>query len=134
MAGKLIHVACIVTAKGDRRLLLRMQEPRLFQWLIEEGEEEKLTEVASDRIEEAIRLAARRWKNEFFMPLNCGFRYTLPERDEHGINALFHQMSASLATPNGIYFDAELGNNCFVQNIPLHSRNLWLKYKQKDRL
>lgn len=133
MSGKLIHLAHIVTSKGKQRLLLRMVEPRLFQWFLEEGEQELVQEVSADTIEEAIRLAARQWKGDEFMPLNCGFRYTLPERDEHGINALFHQMGASLATPNGIYFDTELGNNCFVHNIPLASRDLWFGFK-KERL
>ncbi len=93
-----------------------------------------ITEVYGETIEESIRLAAREWKEHFFQTLKCGFRYTLPERDEHGINALFHQMAASLSTSNGIYFDEELGNNCFVQKLLFEARDLFLTYRTKGEL
>jgi hypothetical protein len=40
-------------------------------------------------------------------------------------------MVSSITTPNGIYFDEELGNNCFVQNQSLEARELY--YVLRDR-
>lgn len=114
---KLIHIARIYTADGWHYLFLRKNAEGHFTWHEElSAKEFKDTPVSGQTVEEAMRLAARHWKNQSFTFLNCGFRYTLPERDEHGINALYHQMAASYATGNGIYYDEELGNNCFVQN------------------
>lgn len=133
-ASKLIHVAHIYTRTGRHRLFLRQVEPRRYQWFLAKNPVEEPTEISSDTIEEAIRLAARHWKEDDFATQNCGFRYTLPERDEHGMNALFYQMTASLSSSNGVYYDDELGNNCFVQNAPLDARDLWLSLKQEGRL
>jgi len=66
--------------------------------------------------------------------VNCGFRYTLPERDEHGYNALFHQMAASYATSNGVYFDEESGNNCFVNFASEEAKNLLKVLQTSKRL
>lgn len=134
---KLIHIAYIIDPKGGRkkRLLLRKTSEREFIWFEEhENNAEKATSISADNIELAIRAANQTWKNDLFTTLNCGFRYTLPERDEHGINALFHQMIASYGSMNGIYYDEELGNNCFVQNAPIEARELWKLLKQQGRL
>ena len=115
--GKLIHIARIYTSDGWRYLYLRKNGEGHFSWHVETNPKEfKDSPVSGQTVEEAMRLAARHWKNQSFTFLNCGFRYTLPERDEHGINALYHQMAASYSTGNGIYYDEELGNNCIVQN------------------
>ena len=66
--------------------------------------------------------------------MHCGFRYTLPERDEHGLNALFNQMVASYSSSNGVYFEQELGHPCIVQNASIQARLLWKKLKQANRL
>jgi hypothetical protein len=124
--NKLIHVAIVYMRPNGRYMLfLRRKEANLLVWYEENGNnEEKETSVRAQTIEEAIRLGRSHWKNHAFRTLTCGFRYTLPERDEHGMNALFYQMAASYSSSNGIYFDDELGHNCFVQAASLEARNL----------
>ena len=106
---------------------LRKVDPHTFSWFIADitTKNETPTAVSADNIEEAIRLGNRTWKIDNFRTLNCGFRYTLPERDEHGTNALFHQMVASYTSPNGVYYDQELGANCIVHNASIEARTLW---------
>jgi hypothetical protein len=116
-APKLIHVARLLApGPGRPHLFLRKLESNRFTWFEESSTEEIETSVTAQHIEEALRLAVRHWKHQGIRFLMCGFRYTLPERDEHGMNALFHQMCASYRSMNGVYYDEELGNNCFVQN------------------
>lgn len=115
----------IATIDADQRLYLRKVEPKLFKWYQEETD----TGIQSDRVIEAIRLAENEWKSKGFKQLNCGYVYTLPERDEHGNNALFSQMAKSLDSGNGIYFDEDLGHNCTVQQIPLESARLYRSLK-----
>lgn len=133
--NKLIHIAHIIGADGrKKRLLLRKKSERQFVWCEEHENRERDTDISADNIEDAIRAASYRWKKDYFTTLICGFRYTLPERDEHGINALFHQMVASYDSMNGIYYDEELGNNCFVQHASLEARQLWQELKLQERL
>lgn len=134
--AKLIHVAKIFAGDGQRQLLfLRKMSARMYVWYLVQGEDaEVATDVEADTIEEAMRLAVRKWKNDDFKTMICGFRYTLPERDEHGINALFHQMAASNSSMNGVYYDDELANNCFVQNASIEARQLWKKLHNQKRL
>lgn len=103
----------VVGRRGRDLFFLRKQEPKCFTWYSNESP----TEVGAESLEEAIRLAYQTWKG--FTPLPCGHVFTLPERDEHGNDALFYQMAKSLASPSGIYFDEELGHNCIVKEIPL---------------
>lgn len=131
---KLIHVARIFVGGQWRYLFLRKIETNRFVWHEENEDGEFPTEVSGATIEEAIRQAVRFWKRDSFINVNCGFRYTLPERDEHGINAYFMQMAASYSSMNGIYYDEELGNNCFVQNASQESYNLWQRLKTAKRL
>jgi hypothetical protein len=134
--GKLIHAARIYTQGEWRFLYLRKHENGHFFWLEEQQNSPQETEspVSGQTVEEAMRLAPRHWKNQSFTTINCGFRYTLPERDEHGINALFHQMAASYSSGNGVYYDEELGNNCFVQNASEEAYALWQRLKLQNRL
>lgn len=134
--NKLIHIAYIIDSFGrKKRLLLRKKSDCLFIWFEEDGHHhERETEVSGVNIEKAIYAAKSKWKRDSFYTLNCGFRYTLPERDEHGINALFHQMIASYSSMNGSYYDEEIGNNCFVQNASIEARQLWQHLKSQDRL
>lgn len=127
---KLIHVAKIFTEGKYQLLFLRKVSNAEYRWF----ENKNPTPVFAPTIEEALRLAVRHWKDKSYQTIICGFRYTLPERDEHGINALFHQMAASLSTPNGVYFDEELGNNCFVQNYSLDARDLFLTLRTNGEL
>jgi len=123
---KLIHVACIyVQGKGKQYLFLRQIEPYHYIWFHEvSAKTENETTVWSATVEEAIISAYQVWKHQEIRTLHCGFRYTLPERDEVGTNALFHQMAASYASMNGIYFDEDLGSNCIVQFASIEARDL----------
>lgn len=136
MTNKLIHAAKICERKtGKKKLYLRECSPKEFRWFIETtpGYEEP-TEIVTESIENSIRIAHSHWKYSDFQTLNCGFRYTLPERDEHGMNALFFQMVASLASFNGVYFDQELSHNCFVQNASQEAIDLWHQLQKENRL
>ncbi len=115
---KLIHVARVLNEEGRRcYLLLRRLKENHFTWFEKlDNNDEIETPVSAPTIEEALRLAVRQWKNHSFSYVICGFRYTLPERDEHGINALFHQMVDSYNSMSGVYYDQELGCNCIVHN------------------
>ena len=133
--AKLIHAACIFAPDGTNHFLfLRKKSADHFCWYEEQNDTEKETEVSGPTIEEALRLAARYRKRHSFRTVICGFRYTLPERDEHGINALFHQMAGSYSSMNGVYYDDELGNNCFVQNASNEAYQLWQRLKTQKRL
>lgn len=132
ITANLIHIAKIIQDGGWRMIFLRKVNPRQFTWFTTTGEQEKETSVTADNIEEALRLAAHTWKEDAFTTFNCGFRYTLPERDEHGLNALFWQMAASYSSSSGVYYDEELGCNCIVHNAPSESRNLWKQLKEHE--
>jgi hypothetical protein len=123
---KLIHVASIqLQNQGRLYLLLRQLAPHRYVWFREDKPEvETETPIWGGTPEEALLAARHAWNLEEFRPLHCGFRYTLPERDEVGTNALFHQMVASYASMNGVYFDEELSANCIVQNASIEARAL----------
>ena len=121
MERKIIHAGCF---EDGTYVLLRQEAPDSFKWwTLDETD----TGVSASTVEEAIRLANKAWKG--FRTVICGFRYTLPERDEHGMNALFHQMVASYSTPNGVYLDEDLGHMCHVQFASQEALNLWKKLK-----
>lgn len=135
-SSKLVHVAKFQAQNGELAyLFLRKIDKNTFAWFQQskDGKEDDMSVVAPS-IEEAIRLANKKWAENAFRSLGCGFRYTLPERDEHGINALFHQMASSYNSSNGTYFDEELGNNCFVNFASQEALALWRKLKQENRL
>ncbi|MEI8365590.1 MAG: hypothetical protein WCF65_04145 [Parachlamydiaceae bacterium] len=130
LLGKLIHIATIFSTHGQWiYVFLRKNKDGHFVWYQQEKDQEIESSVSGPTVEEAMRLAARYWKANAFCTVICGFRYTLPERDEHGINALFHQMAASYSSMNGVYYDEELGNNCFVQNASDQAYRLWQSLK-----
>lgn len=113
----LIHIAkCHPPKQRERNLFLRKESPSRYTWFEKMDGNEIATSASSSSIEDAIRQAYLAWKGQSFRTVNCGFRYNLPERDEHGMNALFYQMASSYHSPNGVYFDIELGHSCFVQN------------------
>lgn len=126
---KIIHAARVTMKQRTSYLLLKQTGDQHFCWMELDGVTEKKTPVASSTAEDAIRLARRHWRHKAFRTINCGFRYTLPERDEHGLNALFHQMAASYSSMNGIYFDPDIGNNCIVNFASEEARNLWKSLK-----
>ncbi len=131
---KLMHVGHIRKHGRFAYLFLRRIDPYQYLWYEEDGDEEKATSVSGVDVQDAIRQAHRHWKYDYFENLGCGFRYTLPERDEHGLNALFHQMAASYQSMNGVYYDEDLANNCIVHNASQVARDLLTKLKQKNRL
>lgn len=132
--SNLIHIGRIFKTSAPQYLFLRKMGEKQFVWFIEEGRQEKQTELEGETAEEAFRLARKKWRYDSFRPLNCGFKFTLPERDEHGNNALWRDMSRSLQTFNGIYYDEELGFNCIVHQIPLDSRFLFERLQKEGRL
>lgn len=134
--GKVIHAAEI-QGKNQKKtyLLLRQKGDQHFLWFeFRDGSTEEETQIGARTIEEALQAAKKHWKMHSFRMVNCGFRYTLPERDEHGLNALFHQMVASYNSPNGVYFDADIGNNSFVNFASEEARILWKTLKQANKL
>lgn len=131
--NRLIHVAKI-QENFFKYLFLREKEPNYFIWSEDENGIEKETALFGTTIEDAISKARKEYKSKGFKTVNCGYRYTLPERDEHGTNALFFQMKESYSTSNGVYFDETLGNLCHVQFASLEAQNLLKKLKQENRL
>jgi hypothetical protein len=133
---KLIHLAqVILPKKGPRLLLLRKKDDVHYVWYEETATgDEKETSIFAPTAEEAIRQAYLTWKDSIFRTINCGFRYSLPERDEHGNNALFHQMVASYASMNGVYFDEDVGHNCFVNFASDEAKKLWKDLQGQKRL
>lgn len=133
--NRLIHIARMQSNGQPVYLFLRQRGPRDFRWTEDQGlNQEKDTAITADSIEEALRLGHREWKDRAFRTVICGFRYTLPERDEHGNNALFHQMVASYSSMNGFYFDEELGNNCIVHNASKEARQLMEQLRSEKRI
>lgn len=133
---KIIHTARIL-GEGGRviYLLLRQTGDQSYRWFEFQGDKPEIeTVIESPTVEEAFLLARKHWRTRSFRMVNCGFRYTLPERDEHGLNALFHQMVASYSASNGVYFDTDLGNNCIVNFASDEARNLWKTFKQANKL
>lgn len=132
---KLVHIGKLFKEGRWQLVFLRQHAPRHYLWChADEAFDESPSDIHADSVQEAMRLAYKYWKHQHFRTLICGFRYTLPERDEHGINALFHQMAASLNTPNGVYFDEELGHNCFVQNASIEARQLLSQLRDLGKL
>lgn len=115
-------------------LFLRRLDPARYQWFIEKEGKEEETDISNPVPEEAFRLAFRRWKEKDFIPLHCGYRYMLPERDEHGMPAYFEQMVKSINSSSGVYYDDTVGYNCIVNLIPTATRALYEKLKKENRL
>ena len=135
MPNKLIHVAKIFDpAKGWSWLYLRKTADTGLVWFQQISETEEPTEVVGDNTEEAIFNARRRWKEQFFTTLKCGFRFTLPERDEIGTNALFHHMLASYAIMNGVYYDEELGHQCIVREASTEALDIMKTLQMQNRV
>lgn len=133
---KLIHVTSIqVQNQGKMYLYLRQIEPFHYLWFQPEGSgAESETPIRGGTVEEAMIAANNAWKGNEIRTLHCGFRYTLPERDEVGTNALFHQMIASYSSMSGVYFDEDLRANCIVHFASNEARHLWKQLQQTGRL
>ncbi len=128
--NKPIHIGKISGPQGGKKyLFLHKITTKEYQWFFEDGSD---TGIGGPSIEYAIREAGKMRKSFFFSPVLCGFRYTLPERDEHGMNALFHQLLSSRTSFNGVYFDEEAGHNCFVQNPSEEALSFVAKFQSSD--
>lgn len=123
-----IHVAAI---NQKHYLFLRKLEDTNFQWFKTNSpfKTEIETPVVSNSIALAISEGYKYWKNNAFRLIHCGFRYTLPERDEVGSNALFLQMAFSYNSFNGRYFDEELGHLCYVDFASQEALEIWRKIR-----
>ena len=132
---KLIHVAKIqAPKKGLVYLFLREDPEKGYTWYHEkEGKEEK-TDISGNSPSLAIRAAYRQWADSSFQTLRCGRRFELPERDEHGCDALFYQMAASYSSSGGIYFDEKISQNCVINNASSEAIDLWKKLLKESRV
>ncbi len=110
-SSEIIHIARVHLDEGKRYLYLKEIEAG-YGWFYEEGP--ALLEAPT--IEEAISLASRHFKHHFFDFLNCGFRFQVTPRDEHGAPAFFRDMVASFSTPTGEYYDESKGHHYIVNN------------------
>jgi hypothetical protein len=133
--GRIIHIGSIKKkGTGPHYLFLREASKRYAWFVVDPMSNETETDVWANTIEESLRLAAKRWKNNGFRTIASGFRYTMPERDEHGTNALFFQMAASYASVTGVYFDEELSSNCIVHNASIEARDLLKKLQSTQKM
>ena len=119
-------------------LLLREKDDGSFVWYEErygpEGAEEVETDIGGPSICDATQAARERWSEQAFHTVGCGIRYQLPERDEHGCTALFHEMVDSYSHFDGVYFDEDLKHTCFVDKASAEALDLWHKLEGEDRL
>lgn len=122
-----IHAARIKPARHPLYLFLKEAEPGCLQWFQTNRsfDKEEATTCKAATIPLAIAAASRFWHHEAFHLLHCGFRYTLPERDEVGCNAFFWQMAKSYSVPNGRYFDPEVGHLCYVDLASQEALSIW---------
>jgi hypothetical protein len=122
-----IHVALV---HQKNHLLLRKTEDGHFQWFQVSFslEREEKTPIGGASAIAAITAGYKAWVENFRL-IHCGFRYTLPERDEVGSNALFWQMALSYNSPNGRYFDEEVGHLCYVDFASQEALEIWRKIR-----
>lgn len=110
-----------------RYLFLMKLDSSLFQWFKVNSSFEREEEALplEETPAKAIFAAHKQWKKDYFRLLNCGFRYSLPVRDETGCNAFFWEMAKSYASSNGSYFDEELGHFCYVDFASQEALSIW---------
>lgn len=121
-----VHAASIRPRGPEKTyLLLRSRSDGTFRWSIFTPQHEEDTGVTAPSIAEAMQLAFAKWHDQGFRPLHCGMRFTLPERDEIGRNALFHEMVASYRTPTGNYMDTKISRPCIVNKASQEALDLW---------
>lgn len=129
--SSIIHIARL----GQRTsfptwLLLRKMNPNLYTWFLRDQNHESPTGLEGISENEALQLTPKQWENQPLTFLNCGFLFTLPERDEIGTNALFRQMKASYDSPSGVFFDEGLGHNCIVKEASIEALDLMRQLEQ----
>ncbi|MCH9627073.1 MAG: hypothetical protein S4CHLAM2_07070 [Chlamydiales bacterium] len=123
----LYHVGSIYP---KQYLFLNKLNSSEFQWVkaLPLSQEEP-TPCKGSTAAKAIQSAYKLWGDHDFRLLHCGFRYTLPERDEVGCNAFFWQMAQSYASASGRYFDEETGHLCYVDFASQEALELWRKIR-----
>lgn len=139
----IIHIGYLQQGRCRIYLFLRKTDSERYLWQLakpqdtdSEPTEQEFPIVIADSVEEAIRLARREWNDptSYWQNLECGFRFTLPERDEIGTPALFHQMVLSHKSSNGVYLDDELGCSCIVRDSPSQTLLLWKQLEEGHAL
>ena len=132
-AARLMHIGVIRDVGGSHLLFLR-EVDRKYHWFLEKRGEEEKTALGADKMEEAIQLAYREWGRLEFRFLGCGYRFTLPERDEHGDPASFYQMVKALQSSSYTYMDEDLGHLCVIKQIPSFARELYHRLSESKQL
>lgn len=127
-AESIIHIATYLFAGREKKYVYLFKEEKdSYVWFGKTDSWERLG-ISASTCQEALRLARRTWgKEEGFRFLGCGYLYTLPERDEHGQNALYCQMRSSYKSFNGIFFDPGYGHSCIVKNASQEALDLMLE-------
>jgi hypothetical protein len=122
-----IHVAVL----SPKRYLFLKKNEEVFCWfhVNDHFEWKEKTPVHGPTIAQAIAEGYKVWERDSFRLVQCGFRYTLPERDEVGSNALFQQMVLSYTSFNGRYFDEEVGHICLVDFASQEALEIWRKIR-----
>jgi len=110
-------------------LFLKKNDSSGFQWFktTPTFDQEEATSCVAETPSLAIQAANKLWKEDFFRLLHCGFRYSLPERDEVGCNAFYWEMAKSYASFNGQYFDDDVGHLCYVDFASQEALAIWRK-------
>lgn len=95
------------------------QEETGFRWHLFEEDSNKFypTDCLGENIGLACHFARMKWARYGFRTLRCGTLLTLPERDEVGSPALFHEMIQSLSISSGVVFDPGRGYSFRVDQI-----------------
>ncbi len=105
---KIIHKARV----NNKWIDLVEIEPAKYGWY----EGDRSLDLNAGSIPLAFSIARKAFPD--FLPIAAGYKYTLPERDEHGKEALYCEAVKSLESPNGVFFDEKAGHNVVVHLIP----------------
>lgn len=105
---KIIHKARV----NNKWIDLVEIEPAKFGWY----DGDRSLDLNATSIPLAFAKARKTFSN--FLPIAAGYKYTLPERDEHGKEALYCEAVKSLESSNGVFFDEKAGHNVVVHLIP----------------
>jgi len=131
----LIHIGKKVGSEGrSHYLFLRKVDSKGFVWFeVNRAFEEKETDCVAAEIPLAFTEARKKWHTDYFKLLHCGFRYSLPVRDEVGCNALFWEMVSSYSAPNGQFLDSASGQFYYVDNASDEALTLWRNLRNQKK-
>jgi hypothetical protein len=118
-------------SSAKEQTFLLFQEGSLYRWhlLLNDNYHLLATTCSAMNIGRACHLARMQWGRYGFRTLRCGTLFTLPERDEIGSPALFHEMIQSLAVSNGVVTDPSRGHPYRVDQISEEAVRLYKKIK-----